>query len=52
LLADEARRKELGAAARQLIEDHRGATARVMAVMEDWLATPALAANTRERGAE
>ena len=52
LLADEARRKELGAAARRLLEEHRGATERVMEVLEGWLAAPAFAANTRERGTE
>jgi 3-deoxy-D-manno-octulosonic-acid transferase len=52
LLADEARRQELGAAARRLLEEQRGATERVMEVLEGWLAAPAFAANTRERGAE
>jgi 3-deoxy-D-manno-octulosonic-acid transferase len=52
LLADEARRKELGAAARRLLEEHRGATERVMEVLEGWLAAPPFAANTSRRGAE
>ena len=52
LLADEARRNELGGAARRLLEDHRGATERVMEILEGWLAAPAFAANTRERGTE
>lgn len=52
LLGDAGRRHELGAAAQRILEDHRGATARVLSVLEEWLAAPAPAANPRARGVE